>query len=92
MTSIGNYLFGSQIIQAILPTIVKDNIEVASFIALLTYVLFLINWLVSTDWLEKVSEAIFASSFVVVRYSRRIVSASLEFIMLTTCMIHLHYY
>lgn len=72
MTSIGNYLLGSQIIQAILPTIVKDNIEVASFFALLTYVLFLVNWLVSTDWLEKVSDDIIliASSFVIrrVRY------------------------
>ncbi len=59
MTSMGNYLLGSQLIQAILPTIVKDNIEVASFFALLTYVLFLVNWLVSTDWLEKVSASAF---------------------------------
>ncbi len=55
----GNYLLGSQLIQAILPTIVKDNIEVVSFFALLTYVLFLLNWLVSTDWLEKVSRVNF---------------------------------
>ena len=59
MTSMGNFLLGSQLIQAILPTIVKDNIEVASFFALLTYVLFLVNWLVSTDWLEKVSASAF---------------------------------
>jgi len=62
MTTMGNYLLGSQFLQAILPTIVKDNIEVASFFALLTYVLFLVNWLVSTDWLEKVSAIVVALS------------------------------
>ena len=51
--TMSNYLIGSSIIQSILPTIVKDNIDVAIFFAILSYVLFLINWLVTTDWVEK---------------------------------------
>ena len=48
-------LLGSRIIQSILPKILKENIEVVTFFALLSYVLFLVNWLVTTDWIEKVS-------------------------------------
>lgn len=48
-----NYLIGSSIIQSILPTILKENIELATFFGILTYVLFLINWLVTTDFVEK---------------------------------------
>ena len=51
--TMSNYLIGSSIIQSILPTIVNDNIDVAIFFAILSYVLFLINWLVTTDWVEK---------------------------------------
>ena len=45
---------GNGLLQAVLPKIVKENVEVAAFFALLSYVLFLVNWLVTTDWLEKV--------------------------------------
>ena len=45
---------GSRLLHSFLPTIVKENIEIATFFALLSYVLFLVNWLVSTDWIEKV--------------------------------------
>jgi len=48
-----NYLLGSRIIQSILPTIIKENLDVAIFFGILSYVLFLINWLVTTDWIEK---------------------------------------
>ena len=47
-------LMGSRLIHSLLPNIVKENIEIATFFALLSYVLFLVNWLVSTDWIEKV--------------------------------------
>lgn len=48
-------LIGSRIIQAILPTVLKENIEAVSYFVLLSYVLFLVNWLATTDWIEKVS-------------------------------------
>ena len=48
-----NYILGSRIIQSILPTIIKENLDVAIFFGILSYVLFLINWLVTTDWIEK---------------------------------------
>ena len=47
-------IIGSRIISSILPSVISENIEVATFFALLSYVLFLINWVVTTDWVEKV--------------------------------------
>jgi hypothetical protein len=94
MASMGNYVLGSQLIQAILPTIVKDNIEVASFFALLTYVLFLVNWLVSTDWLEKVSASAFYVVVVVVVVERsRLLIFAYPMPMTDSCIIALisHY-
>ena len=38
----------TNLIYSLLPTIVKENIELATFFALLSYVLFLINWIVTT--------------------------------------------
>lgn len=46
---------GSRILQSVLPQVVKENIDVAVFLLLLSYVLFLVNWLVTTDWIEKAS-------------------------------------
>ena len=41
-------MLSTNLIYSILPTIVKENIELATFFALLSYVLFLINWVVTT--------------------------------------------
>ena len=43
----------NQLLQSLLPTPIKQNIELVTFFALLSYILFLINWLVTTDWIEK---------------------------------------
>ena len=50
-----NDLIGSGIIQSLIPNIVKDNVEVVNFFLLLSYVLFFVSWLASTEWVEKVS-------------------------------------
>ena len=48
-------LIGSGIVQALIPNIVKDNVEVVNFFLLLSYVLFFVSWIASTEWVEKVS-------------------------------------
>jgi hypothetical protein len=50
-----NDLIGSGIVRALIPNIVKDNVEVVSFFLLLSYVLFFVSWIASTEWVEKVS-------------------------------------
>ncbi|KAL3780106.1 hypothetical protein HJC23_005973 [Cyclotella cryptica] len=46
-------ILANRLLQSIVPAAIKDNIDVATFFALLSYVLFLINWLVTTDWIDK---------------------------------------
>lgn len=41
-------MLSTNLMYSLLPTIVKENIELATFFALLSYVLFLINWVVTT--------------------------------------------
>jgi hypothetical protein len=50
-----NELIGSGIVRALIPNIVKDNVDVVSFFLLLSYVLFFVSWIASTEWVEKVS-------------------------------------
>mmetsp|Transcript_18398 Transcript_18398/g.35819 ORF Transcript_18398/g.35819 Transcript_18398/m.35819 type:complete len:512 (+) Transcript_18398:301-1836(+) len=65
----------------LLPTIVKDNMEVASFLALLSYILFLVNWLFTTDFVEKLhlcSASICAVGLFYLHYSEVVLLATYE--------------
>lgn len=86
----------SSLIQHLLPTIIKENIEVATFFALLSYVLFLVNWLVTTDWIDKLhlfSGATCAIGVFYLHYSEVVFLASYEapFVTLWLMMLWYHY-
>ncbi len=51
-----NDFIGIAIVQSFLPGIVRDNVDVVNFLLLLSYILFFVNWLATTDWVEKVSD------------------------------------
>jgi hypothetical protein len=53
-----NDFIGIGIVQTFLPGIVRDNVDVVNFLLLLSYILFFVNWLATTDWVEKVSQRI----------------------------------
>mmetsp|Transcript_7854 Transcript_7854/g.17041 ORF Transcript_7854/g.17041 Transcript_7854/m.17041 type:complete len:522 (+) Transcript_7854:73-1638(+) len=85
----------SRVIQSILPKIVKDNIDVATFFALLSYVLFLVNWLVTTDWIEKLhlfSGATCAIGVFYLHYSEVVFLAKYEIPFLSLWLILLYYH
>ena len=87
---------GHQILRSFLPSILKENVEVATFLALLTYVLFLVNWLVTTDWIEKLhlfSGAICAIGVFHLHYSEVAFLATYEvpFVTLWLALLWYHY-
>lgn len=89
-------LLESSLIQHLLPTIIKENIEVATFFALLSYVLFLVNWLVTTDWIDKLhlfSGATCAIGVFYLHYSEVVFLASYEapFVTLWLMLLWYHY-
>lgn len=42
-----------RILAELTPTFLKENLQLALFLGLLTYILFLVNWIVTTDWEAK---------------------------------------
>lgn len=71
----------SYILNSLLPFIIKDNIDVATFLALLSYILFLVNWLVTTDFVDKLhlfSAAICAVGLFYLHYSEVVFLSSYE--------------
>jgi hypothetical protein len=74
----------------------KENIEVATFFALLSYVLFLINWLVTTNWIDKLhlfSAALCSIGVIYLHYSEVAFLATYElpFVTLWSTLLWYHF-
>jgi hypothetical protein len=88
-------VFLGSLLQSILPAVIKDNIDVATFFALLSYVLFLINWLVTTDWIDKLhlfSGGICAIGIFYLHYSEVALLATNEVLFVTLWLTLLYYH
>jgi len=88
-------MLSTNLMYSLLPTIVKENIELATFFALLSYVLFLINWVVTTDWLEKLHLFSLATCIIGVfylHYSEVVLLARYEapFVMAWSLLLYYH--
>lgn len=84
-----------QLLQSLLPAPIQQNIELATFFALLSYILFLINWLVTTDWIEKLhlfSGAICIIGVFYLHYSEVafLVAYELPFVLLWITLLYYH--
>ncbi|KAL7479021.1 hypothetical protein ACHAW6_004767 [Cyclotella cf. meneghiniana] len=88
-------VFLGSLLQSILPAAIKDNIDVATFFALLSYVLFLINWLVTTDWIDKLhlfSGGICVIGIFYLHYSEVALLATYESLFVTLWLTLLYYH
>jgi hypothetical protein len=85
----------TDLLKSLLPAPIQQNIEVATFFALLSYTLFLINWLVTTDWIEKLhlfSGALCAVGIFYLHYSEVAFLADYEapFVLLWLTLLYYH--
>ena len=85
----------TQLLRSLLPAPIQQNIEAATFFAILSYVLFLINWVVTTDWVEKLhlfSGAICTVGVFYLHYSEVAFLAAYEvpFVLLWTLLLYYH--
>lgn len=85
----------TQLLKSLLPAPIQQNIDVATFFALLSYILFLINWLVTTDWIEKLhlfSGALCAVGVFYLHYSEVAFLAAYEapFVVLWLTLLYYH--